>query len=644
MAGRLALVAIVLALAAAPALARFPFPHVEDVLGDVDLGGALASRTGDSSLRRALDVKSAHFQADTPDLIAVHLVLDRVDQADEESCDGCAWAVAWSWNGSLYGVVYHRLTVSAGLRVGVVPGLVAQDDFFYGSRDNSSDGGGIGAFYSIRPIEGSFGYGDSGVVTFKLVPTDVDLPPGAVLAAPFAETWLETESGWYRTDRGPDCGMPSEKNGLEGTCMNYGRDFVTPGDGPPDDLALDETGEPADAGAATSGTPGPAGATPEAVSSIADIVLFGIVFAGGGAVVAYRTRAGRRLRRRINDASRLFPVRPDQGRTDLARVEREIRGAFDGGKIGRRTYLRLHARVQDAMAAAPGAEAPPPAAGRAPAEAAARYRHVRDLPRGTFGRAWLAEDAALGRPVVVKELLPEWLADDSVVRAFLREARLAGRLNHPNIVTVHDIDTTGPRPRIIMEYVDGGTLRDRLQRGRLPADEAMRIADDVLAALDPVHESGVCHRDVKPANVLLTREGRAKLADFGIAHVAADATSRLSLVAQPGTPLYMAPEQARGEAPDARTDLYAVAAVLHEMLSGRHYLGIAAPTPTAVLRAILDDEPRLDPSIPPRVRAVLRKGLAKKREDRFPDATAMRKALLAARQERRAWWPIRRRA
>lgn len=148
------------------------------------------------------------------------------------------------------------------------------------------------------------------------------------------------------------------------------------------------------------------------------------------------------------------------------------------------------------------------------------------LPPGSFGQAYVAEDAKLGRKVVVKRLHPHWRLDPKVRAGFLREARIAGQLNHPNIVTVHDIDEAGDA--IVMEYVEGGNLEERLRRGPLPAPEALRIADEVLRGLERVHAEGIYHRDLKPANILLTKDGQAKIADFGIAHVPAAGTVAFS--------------------------------------------------------------------------------------------------------------------
>lgn len=268
------------------------------------------------------------------------------------------------------------------------------------------------------------------------------------------------------------------------------------------------------------------------------------------------------------------------------------------------------------------------------AEPVERYHRVESLPEGAFGRAWIADDARLRRRVVVKELLPRWLVDERVRSAFVREARIAGRLKSPFVVTVHDVDDSQAAPRIVMEFVEGGNLKERLARGPLPRAEALRIADEILQGLESVHAEGVTHRDLKPANILLTRDGHAKIADFGVAHVPSSTVVGLSALGeQPGTPLYMSPEQVLGDPPDARTDLYALAAILHEMLTGRHYLGVAEPALRELRELVLHAPPRIDEALPGPLRAAIERGLAKRREERFQDAAAFRRALAACAED-----------
>jgi eukaryotic-like serine/threonine-protein kinase len=201
--------------------------------------------------------------------------------------------------------------------------------------------------------------------------------------------------------------------------------------------------------------------------------------------------------------------------------------------------------------------------------ASGRYRVERTLGHGGMATVHLAEDTQLGRRVAVKRLA-DHLADDPEVRSrFVREARLAARLSHPNVVAVFDAGEEDTRPYIVMEYVEGETLADVLKRERrLDPDRAVEVALQACAALQHAHDAGLVHRDVKPGNLLVRRDGTVKIADFGIAR-AAEATQVTEHGTVLGTAAYLAPEQARGESTSPAADVYALAAVLYEMLAGR---------------------------------------------------------------------------
>ena len=199
---------------------------------------------------------------------------------------------------------------------------------------------------------------------------------------------------------------------------------------------------------------------------------------------------------------------------------------------------------------------------------AGRYEIERALGHGAMAVVDLAHDVELGRPVALKRLAENLSRDDELHARFLREARLAARLSHPNVVRVYDVGDDGGRPFIAMEYVDGETLAQYVaRRGPLPPDEAAELGVQICRALAAAHAAGLVHRDVKPQNLLLRRDGVLKLGDFGIAFGAEG--TRLTMAGTVlGTAAYLAPEQARGEDVTAAADVYGVGAVLHELLTG----------------------------------------------------------------------------
>jgi serine/threonine-protein kinase len=202
------------------------------------------------------------------------------------------------------------------------------------------------------------------------------------------------------------------------------------------------------------------------------------------------------------------------------------------------------------------------------ARVARRYELVRPLGHGAMATVDLAHDVELDRPVALKRLAENLARDEELRRRFIREARLAARLAHPNVVRVFDVGSDDGRPFIAMEYVDGETLAELIARqGSLPPAEAAGLAMQICSGLAAAHAAGLVHRDVKPQNLLLGTDGVLKLGDFGIA--AGDEGTRLTLAGTVlGTAGYLAPEQARGEQVTAAADIYAVGAVLYELLTG----------------------------------------------------------------------------
>lgn len=212
-----------------------------------------------------------------------------------------------------------------------------------------------------------------------------------------------------------------------------------------------------------------------------------------------------------------------------------------------------------------------------------RYVLQKRIALGGSAEVWHARDRKLNRAVAVKRLHPHLLPDAASRRRLAAEARAASKLRHPGIVEIYDVDTKGEMPALVMELVDGESLAARLDRdGPVPADEAARIAADVADALYHAHQRGIIHRDVKPGNVLLGRDGSTRLVDFGIAHSLAEAAERLTLTGSViGTLRYMAPEQLTDGAIGPRTDLFGLGLLLHEMLTGRSPFTATAPVALA---------------------------------------------------------------
>ncbi len=268
-----------------------------------------------------------------------------------------------------------------------------------------------------------------------------------------------------------------------------------------------------------------------------------------------------------------------------------------------------------------------------------RYRIVAELGRGAMGAVYRALDPLIEREVAIKTLLPELPPEilDEVRERFLREARSAGRLNHPNIVTIFDVGEDAGVAYIAMELLEGRSLQEMLRKQPRPAlATAAEITAQVADALDHAQQYRIVHRDIKPANVMVAASGRCKLTDFGIAYVPTSSMTQTG--AALGSPKYMSPEQVAGVPVDGRADLFSLGVVLYEMLTGRNpFVREGDTTPLPVMHRIsVEPHPRvraLDPAIPAAFERIVDRALAKKPQDRYARAAEMAEELRRAARE-----------
>jgi eukaryotic-like serine/threonine-protein kinase len=255
-----------------------------------------------------------------------------------------------------------------------------------------------------------------------------------------------------------------------------------------------------------------------------------------------------------------------------------------------------------------------------------RYHLVAELGRGAMGVVYKAEDPLLNRTVAVKTIL---LMDDPAARAeyearFFQEAKAAGGLNHPNLITIHDIGREGDVAYMAMELLEGTELREMMAKGRLPLPFALDLVAQVADGLAHAHEHGVVHRDIKPANIMIMRDRRAKIMDFGIARVrTSDIRTQTGAIL--GSPKYLSPEQAAGQPTDFRCDIFSLGVVLHELAAGEP--PFSASSVAQLLQQITTATPRppsaANPSIPAVLDLIVAKALDKQPDGRYQSAAEL---------------------
>ncbi len=280
-----------------------------------------------------------------------------------------------------------------------------------------------------------------------------------------------------------------------------------------------------------------------------------------------------------------------------------------------------------------------------PGQTLLHYRVVGKIGQGGMGEVYRAEDLKLGRHVAIKVLPPGTTPDDKTRQRFLREARSASALNHPNIVTIHSIEEIDNIDFIVMEYIEGDSIRARIQSGPLELTQVLDLGAQVADALAAAHDINLIHRDIKAANILITMRGQAKVLDFGLAKIVqrlpseidkeastmvADLTDKGQII---GTVSYMSPEQTRGEPLDARSDIFSLGVVLYEAVTGT--LPFSGPSMLSLLHNIATANPP-PPSItkrdlPLEFDLIIARALAKDTQRRYPSAAELAEALRALR-------------
>ena len=279
-----------------------------------------------------------------------------------------------------------------------------------------------------------------------------------------------------------------------------------------------------------------------------------------------------------------------------------------------------------------------------PGSKLSHFEILEKLGEGGMGVVYKAHDIRLNRSVALKLLPPEKVADPDRKRRFIQEAQAASKLNHPNIITIYDIESTNDADIIAMEYVAGKTLGELISRRGMPFDEVLKYAIQIADALATAHSAGIVHRDLKPGNIMVSGSGHVKVLDFGVAKLTEafapgeDEPTRTVHTAEGiivGTASYMSPEQAQGKPLDARSDIFSFGAVLYEMMAGQR--AFRGESPVSTLSAILHEEPKpiseIAPAVPRDLEKIIRRCLRKDPERRFQHMADVKVALRELKED-----------
>ena len=254
-----------------------------------------------------------------------------------------------------------------------------------------------------------------------------------------------------------------------------------------------------------------------------------------------------------------------------------------------------------------------------------KYKIIEEIGRGGMGVVYKAEDTRLKRTVALKFLPPELTQDQEARQRFIQEAQAAAALNHTHICTIYEVDEADSQTFISMEYIEGQNLKERLASGPLSITEATDIATQVAQGLDKAHTKGIIHRDIKSANIMVTKQGQAKIMDFGLAKLTGASMITREGVTMMGTVAYMSPEQAQGKTVDHRSDIWSLGVVLYELFGGQ--LPFQGETEASFLYSIVhEDQARLkdvNPDIPIEIQKVINRALKKKPDQRYQSAEEM---------------------